>query len=109
MDAIHEYLLTKGVEAASTHGGKDQEERTAAVQQFRNHEKDVLVATDVASKGLDFPGINHVINYDMPEDIENYGKIFIVFYHCRRIATMKIVDIIININFFFFYTAFIPL
>jgi len=35
-------------------------------------EKDVLVATDVASKGLDFPNIQHVINYDLPEEIENY-------------------------------------
>ena len=43
------------------------------MNQFRNREKDVLVATDVASKGLDFPDIQHVINYDMPEDIENYG------------------------------------
>ena len=41
---------------------------------FRAGKKDVLVATDVASKGLDFPDIQHVINYDMPEDIENYGK-----------------------------------
>lgn len=39
---------------------------------FQKGEKDVLVATDVASKGLDFPGIQHVINYDMPDDIENY-------------------------------------
>ena len=52
----------------------DQEERTRAVELFRSTEKDVLVATDVASKGLDFPNIKHVINYDMPEDIENYGK-----------------------------------
>ena len=52
----------------------DQEERTAAINQFRSRVKDVLVATDVASKGLDFPNIQHVINYDMPEDIENYGK-----------------------------------
>jgi len=45
-----------------------------AVQQFISGKKDVLVATDVASKGLDFPNIQHIINYDMPEDIENYGN-----------------------------------
>lgn len=74
MDAIHEYLLLKGVDAVSIHGGKDQEERVAAVKAFRDRQRDVLVATDVASKGLDFPEIMHVINYDMPEDIENYGE-----------------------------------
>lgn len=52
----------------------DQEERSRAVDAFRQGIKDVLVATDVASKGLDFPNIQHVINYDMPDDIENYGK-----------------------------------
>lgn len=72
VDAIHEYLLLKGVEAVAIHGGKDQEERIRAVQEFKSGEKDVLVATDVASKGLDFPEIKHVINYDMPDDIENY-------------------------------------
>nr|XP_009942485.1 PREDICTED: probable ATP-dependent RNA helicase DDX41 [Opisthocomus hoazin] len=48
------------------------EERTKAIEAFRDGKKDVLVATDVASKGLDFPAIQHVINYDMPEEIENY-------------------------------------
>ncbi|CAG5132902.1 unnamed protein product [Candidula unifasciata] len=72
VDAIHEYLLLKGVEAVAIHGGKDQEERIRSVEQFKKGEKDVLVATDVASKGLDFEGIQHVICYDMPEDIENY-------------------------------------
>jgi ATP-dependent RNA helicase DDX41 len=72
VDSIHEYLLMKGVEAVSIHGGKEQEERTWAVDKFKSQEKDVLVATDVASKGLDFPDVQHVINYDMPEDIENY-------------------------------------
>ena len=52
----------------------DQEERFYAVEKFVKGEKDVLCATDVASKGLDFPDIQHVINYDLPEDIENYGK-----------------------------------
>ncbi|KAJ8317326.1 hypothetical protein KUTeg_005230 [Tegillarca granosa] len=72
VDAIHEYLLLKGVEAVAIHGGKDQEDRSKSMDQFKKFEKDVLVATDVASKGLDFPQIQHVINYDMPEDIENY-------------------------------------
>ncbi|XP_014677345.1 PREDICTED: probable ATP-dependent RNA helicase DDX41 [Priapulus caudatus] len=72
VDAIHEYLLLKGVEAVAIHGGKDQEERSTSVEAFRAGRKDVLVATDIASKGLDFPDIKHVINFDMPEDIENY-------------------------------------
>ena len=50
-----------------------QEERLQAIQSFKRGEKDVLVATDVASKGLDFPDVQHVINYDMPKDIESYG------------------------------------
>ncbi|KAJ7962813.1 DEAD-box ATP-dependent RNA helicase [Quillaja saponaria] len=72
VDEIHEYLLYKGVEAVAIHGGKDQEEREYAISSFKAGKKDVLVATDVASKGLDFPDIQHVINYDMPGEIENY-------------------------------------
>ncbi|XP_062522206.1 probable ATP-dependent RNA helicase DDX41 isoform X2 [Corticium candelabrum] len=72
VDDMHEYLLLKGVEAVAIHGGKDQEERHWAVRQFKEGHKDVLIATDVASKGLDFPDIQHVINYDMPEDMESY-------------------------------------
>ncbi|XP_063232990.1 ATP-dependent RNA helicase abstrakt isoform X2 [Bacillus rossius redtenbacheri] len=72
VDAIHEYLLLKGVEAVAIHGGKDQEERSRSVDAFRKGHKDVLVATDVASKGLDFENVQHVINYDMPDDVENY-------------------------------------
>ncbi|KAL6888508.1 hypothetical protein ACP4OV_009534 [Aristida adscensionis] len=72
VDYIHEYLLLKGVEAVAIHGGKDQEEREFAIESFKTGRKDVLVATDVASKGLDFPDIQHVINYDMPAEIENY-------------------------------------
>ncbi|GMN49965.1 hypothetical protein TIFTF001_019121 [Ficus carica] len=72
VDDIHEYLLLKGVEAVAIHGGKDQEDREYAIASFKAGKKDVLVATDVASKGLDFPDIQHVINYDMPAEIENY-------------------------------------
>ena len=72
VDDIHEYLLLKGVEAVSIHGGKDQEERNEAIRLYKDGSKDVLVATDIAAKGLDFPDIQHVINFDMPGEIENY-------------------------------------
>ena len=72
VDDIHEYLLLKGVEAVAIHGGKAQEERDHGISEFKAQRKDVLVATDVAGKGLDFPNIQHVVNYDMPEEIENY-------------------------------------
>ncbi|SCM25509.1 RNA helicase, putative [Plasmodium chabaudi chabaudi] len=72
VDDVHEYLLLKGVNAIAIHGSLGQTERLEAINLFRNGEKDVLVGTDVASKGLDFPSIEHVINYDMPKDIENY-------------------------------------
>ena len=49
------------------------------MRSFREGKKDVMVATDVASKGLDFPDIQQVINFDMPEDIENYGTDRVIF------------------------------
>ena len=72
VDDIHEYLLLKGVEAVSIHGGKDQAERNEAIRLFKEGEKDILIATDIAAKGLDFADIQHVINFDMPPEIENY-------------------------------------
>jgi ATP-dependent RNA helicase DDX41 len=72
VDEVHEYLLLKGVLAASVHGDKAQEERNEAIRGFKAGEKDVLVATDVAAKGMDFADIQHVINFDMPKDIETY-------------------------------------
>ena len=67
VDDIHEYLLLKGIDAVAIHGALDQSVRVRSIQEFKSGEKDVLVATDVASKGLDFPDIQHVINYDMPK------------------------------------------
>ena len=72
VDAILEYLLLKGVAAVAVHADKLQEERTKNIDMFKKREKDVLVATDVASKGLDFQDVQHVINFDMPDDIEDY-------------------------------------
>mmetsp|Transcript_9432 Transcript_9432/g.18706 ORF Transcript_9432/g.18706 Transcript_9432/m.18706 type:complete len:799 (-) Transcript_9432:63-2459(-) len=72
VDDIYEYLLLKSVEAVAIHGDKSQEERSLGLKQFKTHVKDVLVATDVAAKGLDIDNIRHVINFDMPKEIENY-------------------------------------
>eukprot|EP00038_Savillea_parva_P025381 m.47373 g.47373 ORF g.47373 m.47373 type:complete len:605 (-) comp6882_c1_seq1:1329-3143(-) len=72
VDDMHEYLLLKGVEAVAIHGGKTQEERDFAIKSFKDGRKDVLVATDVAGKGLDFANIQHVINFDMPDELEDY-------------------------------------
>merc|ERR1719486_1697255 len=72
VDDVHEYLLLKNIEAVAIHGGLDQEERHEAIKSFKEGSKDVLIGTDVASKGLDFPAIQHVINFDMPKEIENY-------------------------------------
>lgn len=72
VDDVHEYLLLKGVDAAAIHGGKEQCDRGDAIKKFNSGEVDVLVATDVAGKGLDFPDIQHVINFDMPKEIEDY-------------------------------------
>lgn len=54
------------------HGGKSQDQREASLEAFRNGEFQVLVATDVAARGLDIPDVSHVVNHDMPAKIENY-------------------------------------
>ena len=72
VDEIHEFLLLKGLDAVAIHGGKDQDDRRWSLRQFKDKKQDILIATDIASKGLDLENIQHVINFDMPEDIENY-------------------------------------
>ena len=65
------YLLLKGVEAVSIHGGKDQDERNEAIARFKDTSKDVLVATDIASRGLDVPETSHIVLFDMPPSAES--------------------------------------
>ena len=72
VDDIQEYLLLKNVEAVAIHGSKTQEEREYAIRAFKAGKKDVMVASGVASKGLDFAEIQHVINFSMPKEIEDY-------------------------------------
>lgn len=71
-DVLQIYLKSNGVTATSIHGDRGQAQRTAALKAFSNGEIEVLVATDVAARGLDVKNIAHVINYDMPADIDSY-------------------------------------
>lgn len=65
-------LVQKGFRAESIHGDKTQPKRQRALRSFRDNESQILVATDVAARGLDIPNVSHVINYDIPENYEDY-------------------------------------
>ncbi len=65
-------LVADGYNAASIHGNKSQGQRDRAIKAFRSGEINVLVATDVAARGIDIPGVAYVINYDLPEVPDNY-------------------------------------
>ncbi|MFQ5519147.1 MAG: DEAD/DEAH box helicase, partial [Mariprofundus sp.] len=60
-----------GIEVMSIHSDKDQTERAAVMQSFRDNEHRILVATDISARGIDVPDIEFVINYDLPEKVEN--------------------------------------
>lgn len=67
-----EYLLEKGFGVSLFHGGLDQREREAALYRFANGSANILVTTDLASRGLDVPDVNNVIHYHLPETQDNY-------------------------------------
>ncbi|MED6217179.1 hypothetical protein PIB30_015297 [Stylosanthes scabra] len=71
-DEIAEALVAQGLSAVSLHGGRSQSEREAALHDFRTSTTNILVATDVASRGLDVTGVSHVINLDLPKTMEDY-------------------------------------
>ncbi len=65
-------LFQKGFKVASIHGDKPQIKRSQAIRQFKDNVVDILVATDVASRGIDISDITHVINYDQPATYDDY-------------------------------------
>ncbi|CAN0838695.1 DEAD-box ATP-dependent RNA helicase 37, partial [Linum grandiflorum] len=71
-DALEDFLYRNGFPAIAIHGDKVQPERERALRSFKSGVTPILVATDVASRGLDIPNVSHVINYDMPKDIDDY-------------------------------------
>jgi len=69
---IHAVLSKEGHPVARIHSDRSQGRRTQALDRFRKGSHRILVATDIAGRGIDVPGITHVINYDLPETVEDY-------------------------------------
>jgi ATP-dependent RNA helicase RhlE len=72
IEKLTKSLLNRGFKAAAIHGNKSQGQRQRALEQFKNDEVKVLLATDVASRGLDISNVSHVINFDIPATYEDY-------------------------------------
>lgn len=71
-DMLSDFLMGHHLPATSIHGDRSQREREMALQTFRTGRTPILVATAVAARGLDIPNVTHVINYDLPSDIDDY-------------------------------------
>src|SRR6266851_7892693 len=70
--ALHRSLVRHGFSAIALHGDMDQSARTAALEQFRRGEVKLLVASDVAARGLDIPAVSHIFNFDVPHHPDDY-------------------------------------
>jgi ATP-dependent RNA helicase RhlE len=71
-DRVARHLVAKSIKAAALHADRTQQERLSAVEGFRSGKHPVLVATDIAARGLDIEGIAHVINFEVPDSPETY-------------------------------------
>lgn len=71
-DSLSDFLINQNFPATSIHGDRTQRERERALEMFRNGRCPILVATAVAARGLDIPNVTHVVNYDLPTDIDDY-------------------------------------
>lgn len=69
---LSDELVRRGFKADAIHGNKRQNQRIKTLEKFKRSEIQILLATDVASRGLDIPNVSHVINYDLPESYEAY-------------------------------------
>jgi ATP-dependent RNA helicase RhlE len=69
---VYKELKNEGISVEAIHGDKNQQARQAALNLFKSHKVRVLVATDIAARGIDVEDISHVINFDMPDIAETY-------------------------------------
>src|SRR5690606_36420718 len=72
VDELTETLNARGYRAEALHGGLSQEQRDRVMKKFRANTSDLLIATDVAARGLDVQHVSHVVNYDVPSAAEAY-------------------------------------
>ena len=71
-DKLADYLQDKGFLAAALHGNMNQRHRSITISQLRDGSLRILIATDVAARGIDVPAVSHVINFDLPRNLEDY-------------------------------------
>ncbi|CAN4110243.1 unnamed protein product [Withania somnifera] len=71
-DSLEHWLCMNGFPATAIHGDRTQQEREYALRSFKSGNTPILVATDVAARGLDIPHVAHVVNFDIPNDIDDY-------------------------------------
>lgn len=71
-DFLATFLSSEGLPTTSIHGDRMQSERETALADFKSGHRNILIATDVAARGLDIKGVAHVINYDLPKEIDSY-------------------------------------
>ncbi len=69
---VNEALLRRGYAADELHGDLSQSKRNQVMRRFRDARLQILVATDIAARGLDIEGVSHIFNYDIPQDVESY-------------------------------------
>lgn len=71
-ERVHQAMERVNIKTGTMHGGKEQDDRTAVMNEFKSGAIRILIATDVSARGIDITGVNMVVNYDMPEVAENY-------------------------------------
>ena len=72
VDHVAAALWSEGFGSSAIHGGRSQKEREEALRKFKTNEWPLMIATDVAARGLDLPDVSVVVNFDMPRDVEQY-------------------------------------
>ncbi|KAH8269834.1 hypothetical protein KR026_005327 [Drosophila bipectinata] len=87
VEDILQIIRTEGYTATSIHGDKTQNERDSVLKDFRNGKSNILIATDVASRGLDVEDLQYVINYDYPNSSENYVHRIGRTGRCQQLGT----------------------